>query len=88
MPTTGRRHRGPGRGGRPRSRRFWQEQREGPADRDLKDVVPELNDARRALKDAIKKARRASEDQQRQAAEILKRAAAEIAALGEDDVDI
>jgi DNA-binding PadR family transcriptional regulator len=75
---------GPGRGhGGPR---FWQEQ--GPADRDLKDVVPELNDARRALKDAIKKARHASEDQQRHAAEILKRAAAEIEALGEDDVDI
>lgn len=84
-------HRGPGRGG-PRhggpGPRFWQEQGEGPADRDLKDVVPELNDARRALKDAIKSARRASEDQQRQAAEILKRAAAEISALGEDDVDI
>src|SRR6218665_1314777 len=60
----------------------------GPADRDLKDVVPELNDARRALKDAIKSARRASEDQQRHAAEILKRAAAEIEALGDDDVDI
>ena len=73
---------GPGAGGP----RFWQEQ--GPADRDLKDVVPELNDARRALKDAIKKARHASEDQQRHAAEILKRAAAEIEALGEDDVDI
>ena len=58
------------------------------ADRDLKDVVPELNDARRTLKAAIKKARRANEDQQRQAAEILKRAAAEIEALGEDDVDI
>ena len=61
----------------------------GPdADRDLKDVVPELNDARRSLKDAIKKARRGTEDQQRQAAEILKRAAAQIDALGEDDVDI
>ena len=75
---------GPGRGhGGPR---FWQEQ--GPTDRDLRDVVPELNDARRALKDAIKKARHGSEDQQRHAAEILKRAAAEIEALGEDDVDI
>ena len=74
--------RGPGRGGP-----FWKGDG-APADRDLKDVVPELNEARRALKDAIKSARRASEDQQRQAAEILKRAAAEIAALGEDDVDI
>jgi acyl-CoA reductase-like NAD-dependent aldehyde dehydrogenase len=51
-------------------------------------VVPELNDARRDLKAAIKKARRASEEQQRQTAEILKRAAADIEALGEDDVDI
>ena len=57
-------------------------------DRDLKGVVPELNDARRALKEAIKKTRRANEDQQRLAAEILKRAAAEIDALGDDDVDI
>lgn len=63
----------------------------GPApdtDRDLKDVVPELNQARRDLKAAIKKARRTSEDQQRHAAEILKRAAAEIEALSEDEVDI
>lgn len=60
----------------------------GDADRDLKDVVPELNDARRDLKAAIKKARRGTEDQQRHAAEILKRAAAEIEALGDDEVDI
>ncbi|WEK03934.1 MAG: PadR family transcriptional regulator [Candidatus Devosia phytovorans] len=58
------------------------------ADRDLKDVVPELNDARRDLKAAIKKARRGTEEQQRHAADILKRAAAEIEALGDDDVDI
>lgn len=58
------------------------------ADRDLKDVVPELNDARRDLKAAIKKARRASEEQQHHTAKILKRAAAEIEALSDDDVDI
>lgn len=58
------------------------------ADRDLKDVVPELNDARRDLKAAIKKTRRANADQQRQAAEILRRAAAEIDRLADDDVDI
>ncbi|MDT4865309.1 hypothetical protein FQZ97_1001040 [compost metagenome] len=58
------------------------------ADRDLKDVVPELNEARKAVKAAIKKTRKASEDQQRQAADILRRAAAEIDALGDDDVDI
>lgn len=57
-------------------------------DRDLKDVVPELNDARRHLKDAIKKSRRLSEDQQRRAAEILRRAAAEVDALGDDEVDL
>ena len=57
-------------------------------DRDLKDVVPELNDARRELKEAIKKAKRGTEDQQRHAAEILKRAAAEIDGIGDDEVDI
>jgi DNA-binding PadR family transcriptional regulator len=57
-------------------------------DRDLKDVVPELNTARRALKAAIKQARRGTEEQQRRAADILRRAASEIEALGEDDVDI
>jgi DNA-binding PadR family transcriptional regulator len=63
--------------------------RGGPdADRDLKNVVPELNDARRNLKAAIRKARKSTEDQQRHAADILKRAAAEIEALGDDDVDI
>ena len=58
------------------------------ADRDLKDVVPELNEARRALKAALKAVRRGSTDQQHAAAEILRRAAADMAALGEDDVDI
>jgi DNA-binding PadR family transcriptional regulator len=57
-------------------------------DRDLKGVVPELNEARRSVKAAIKSARHASEDVQRQAAEILRRAAAEVAALNEDDVDL
>jgi len=57
-------------------------------DRDLKGVVPELNDARRTLKAAIRKARKGTEDQQRHAADILRRAAAEVEALGDDDVDI
>ncbi len=70
---------------RGRGQNFWQQQNAEPADRDLKDVVPELNDARRELKAAIKKARKASEEQQRHAAQILRKAAAEIAALGEDD---
>lgn len=73
-------HRGPGAG--------WSGRPEPEADRDLKDVVPELNDARRALKAAIKKARRGTDDQQRRAAEILSRAASEIDRLGDDDVDI
>ena len=58
------------------------------ADRDLKGVVPELNDARRALKVAIKTVRRGSEDQQHRAAAILRRAAADIEALSDEDVDI
>jgi DNA-binding PadR family transcriptional regulator len=62
-----------------------QDQPAEPADRDLRDVVPELNDARRALKAAIKTARKASPDQQRRAAEILRKAARDIEALGEDD---
>ena len=40
------------------------------------------------LKQAIKKARRGSEDQQRRAADILRRAAAEVDGLGDDEVDI
>jgi DNA-binding PadR family transcriptional regulator len=57
-------------------------------DRDLNDVAPELNDARKAVKAAIKKVRTGSHEQQLRAAEILARAAAEIEALAEDDVDI
>jgi DNA-binding PadR family transcriptional regulator len=84
------REQGPHEGERAAQRgpQFWQQQTTEPADRDLKDVVPELNDARRDLKAAIKKARKANEDQQRQAAEILRRAAAEIEALNDDDVDL
>lgn len=77
------------RGEQPHSAGSWHQPTPEPADRDLKDVVPELNDARRDLKAALKKARRASEDQQRQAAQILHQAAADIASLGEDDeIDI
>ena len=66
----------------------WGHGEEAHGDRDLKGVIPELNDARRELKAALKKVRKGSEDQQRHAADILKRAAAEIEALGDDDVDI
>ncbi|MNL88897.1 hypothetical protein D3C87_2189050 [compost metagenome] len=54
----------------------------------MHDAVPELDQARKALKAAIRKARHASDDQQRRAAEILRRAATEVDALGEDDVDL
>lgn len=57
-------------------------------DRPMHDAVPELEAARKGLKDAIKKARRGSEEQQRRAAEILRRAAAEVVALGDDEVDL
>lgn len=60
----------------------------GPQDRPLGDALPELEAARKALKAAIRTARQGGEDQQRRAADILRRAAAEVTALGEDDVDL
>ncbi|AKR57322.1 PadR family transcriptional regulator [Devosia sp. H5989] len=57
----------------------------GGRDRDIPGVLPEVNEARRALKSAIASAVRGSEDQQRRLAEILRRAAEEI---GKDDVDL
>lgn len=57
-------------------------------DRDLKDVVPELNEARKALKSALRKARHAGEDAQHEAAAILREAASRLEALGEDEIDI
>jgi DNA-binding PadR family transcriptional regulator len=48
-------------------------------DRDMNDVAPEVNDARRNLKDAIKEAaRNRNPDNQRRLADILRRAAEEI----------
>ncbi|HEV7292870.1 MAG TPA: PadR family transcriptional regulator [Devosia sp.] len=58
------------------------------ADRELKGVIPELDEGRKELKAAIKAVRKGTPDQQRLAAEILRRAAREINALGEDDVDL
>jgi len=82
-------------------RERWEEMRrsfdERPPrpDRDMDDVAPEVNDARRDLKDAIKQAaRNRNPDTQRQLADILRRAAEEIrrTATGRpeqnDDVDI
>lgn len=57
-------------------------------DRPMHDATPELDAARKALKAALKKARHGSDQHQARAAEILRRAAAEVEALGEDDVDL
>ena len=61
---------------------------ESPPDTDMKGVVPELNEARKALKSAIKSARHFPAERQAEAAVILRRAAADLAALGADDDDI
>ena len=60
------------------------------ADRDLEDVLPEVNEARRELKAAIKKARRSTPERQHRLAEIMRQAAADIRAIGreDDEVDI
>ena len=61
----------------------------GPGrDRDIADVLPEVNDARRALKDALRDALPKGEDAQRRAAEILHKAAAELRDIGGDPSDI
>src|SRR5690606_39775198 len=67
---------------------FWGERRHEEADRPMQDAAPELEAARKALKQAIKRARNGSEEQQQRAAEILRRAAAEVDHLGDDEVDI
>jgi DNA-binding PadR family transcriptional regulator len=64
----------------------------GP-DRDMADVPPEVNEARRDLKHAIRQAaRRGDADTKRRLADILRRAAEEIRGLGgkpgADDIDI
>jgi len=55
-----------------------QERYAGRPDRDLDDVAPEVNDARKALKKAIKEAIRRDPEEDRRVAEILRRAAQEI----------
>jgi DNA-binding PadR family transcriptional regulator len=79
---------------------FNREGREGPRghgphggrDRDIADVLPEVNDARRALKSAIRKASAGDEASQRRLADILRRAAADIEAIDsaskDDDIDV
>ncbi|MDB5507000.1 MAG: PadR family transcriptional regulator [Devosia sp.] len=77
---------GPGRGpGRHRD-----SEHQARPDRDIQNVVPEVNEARRELKAAIAEIIALGEDTQRQAAGILKQAAADIrkAATPADDGDI
>jgi len=60
----------------------------GGPDRDIPGVAPEVNQARRALKAAIAQALSRGEDEQARVAEILNRAARDIAAGGEPDIDL
>ena len=77
--------RGP-RGGRP----FGGEDAPQRPDRDIRDVIPEVNEARRELKSAISEAMRGGSENQRRVAEILRKAAEEIRAgdVEEDDIDL
>ena len=61
------------------------QERHGRGDRDIPGVLPEVNEARRALKSAIAAAVSGDEDTQKRVAEILKGAAEEIGKL---DIDI
>ena len=55
----------------------------------MDDVIPEVNDARKALKKAIKEAVRRGPDEEIRVAEILRRAAQEIrSGLGEDTTEV
>lgn len=61
-------------------------------DRDMPDVVPELNAARRALKSAMAETVPQGEEAQRRIADILQKAAEDIRAIapdaGEDEIDL
>ena len=60
-------------------------------DRDIPDVIPELNEARRALKSALAGKLGASADEQRRIAELLRKVASEIEELkptGPDTIDL
>jgi len=58
-------------------------------DRDMDDVAPEVNDARKALKKAIKEAVRRGPEEEIRVAEVLRRAAQEIrSGLAEDATDV
>ncbi len=72
--------------------RSFFERGEEPRDRDIADVVPELNAARRAIKAALATKLDASAEEQRRVAEVLLKAAKEIAGETKprtaDDIDI
>ena len=79
------------------ARAWWEGQRRGEEraaaapDRDIPGVIPEVNDARRALKAAIASKLDASEAEQRRVAEVLNRAAEDIRkaeAEPTDDIDL
>jgi DNA-binding PadR family transcriptional regulator len=57
-------------------------------DRDIRDVIPEVNEARRELKTAISDAVHLGPENQRRVADILRKAAADIRAAEVDDDDI
>jgi DNA-binding PadR family transcriptional regulator len=62
---------------------------EARPDRDMADVIPEVNDARKALKKAIKEAVSRGRDEEIRVAEILRRAAQEIrAGVDEDTTEV
>jgi len=56
-------------------------------DRDIPDVIPELNEARRALKSALAAKRGASTKDQRRIAELLRKTAGDIEAMAGDGTD-
>ena len=65
----------------------WSAHRGGRPDRDIPDVLPEVNEARRELKSAIADAIGRGEDEQRRVADILRKAAADIRGA-DDGVDL
>jgi DNA-binding PadR family transcriptional regulator len=66
----------------------WRGEAPHRPDRDIEDVLPEVNEARRELKAAIRKAVDGSEEDQRRLAEILRKAAADIRGIGRGDEDV
>jgi len=56
-------------------------------DRDIPDAIPELNEARRALKSALAARRSASAEDQHRIAELLRKAASDIEAMAGDGPD-